>query len=351
MTVIPHSRPWIADADVAALTAVLRSHQVGAGALGVELEHALASWIGAAGGVAVASGAAALELALHTLNCGAGDEIILPTYVCRHLLEAVLNVGASPVFCDVGPDWLVRRANITRVSTPRTRALIIPHLYGRFADTISMCDLGIPVIEDFAQAVAGRGMVKLAGEIGIFSLHPTKCFTAGEGGMLVARTNDLVESARRWRDGSAGSIARRQFAPLADMAAALALSQLHRYDAFLERREVIATRYANAALCWPGVRLTPSGSPFDMPFRFAFHHACGLPAFARRFAEKGITVRRGVDELLHRLCNLTDAAFVQSVAHFNTTLSLPIHPELSEIDVDRVIAAADNIFGTLMPDS
>jgi UDP-4-amino-4-deoxy-L-arabinose-oxoglutarate aminotransferase len=345
MTVIPHSRPWITEADVAALAAVLRSHQVGAGALGVELEDTFASWVSAAGGVAVSSGAAALELALRTLGCSTGDEIILPSYVCRDVLEAILNAGAKPVFCDVGPDWLVARSNVITARTPRTRALILPHLYGRFADTASMCDLGMPVIEDFAQAVAACGTVRLIGEIGIFSLHPTKCLTAGEGGMMVARTSGQVERARRWRDGCRGLVDRRQFASLSDLAAALALSQLRRYDDFLTCRNVIAKRYAEAAAHWSDVRQTPPSSPYDMRFRFTFHHPRGLTAFVGKFEQKGITVRRGVDELLHRLCGLPDSSFVQSVAHFNTTLSLPIHPELSEIDVDRVIAAADGIFG------
>jgi UDP-4-amino-4-deoxy-L-arabinose-oxoglutarate aminotransferase len=134
MKPIVHFKPWITDSDRVAVKEVLRSGMLFQGEKTRSFERALSEWFSAEGGVAVGSGTAALVLDLTALRVGKGDEVILPTYVCVSVLEAVLAVGPTPVFCDVGPQWVVTHRNMSSCISDWTRALIVSHMYGVFAD-------------------------------------------------------------------------------------------------------------------------------------------------------------------------------------------------------------------------
>src|SRR5882672_10925683 len=174
MVPVTHSRSWITDADKQAVASVLATGMLAQGALTRELERKLASWVRAVDGVAAGSGSAALVLALRAIGVRSGDEVILPTYVCRSVLEAVLAVEGQPILCDVGEDWVVVHDCVTKLVTPRTKAVIVPHMYGVFADVESFRSIGIPVIEDCAQAIDVDGSRSISGDVAVFSFHPTK---------------------------------------------------------------------------------------------------------------------------------------------------------------------------------
>src|SRR5882672_11343027 len=185
MKEILHSKPWITDADNAALADLMRSGMLAQGTKTAEFERAVSEWVGVKdSGVAVGSGAASIVLALDALGIGSGDEVVLPTYVCPKVPEAVLTTGATPVLCDMSDYWTLKPDNVEPYVSPRTKALIVPHLYGIFSDTRSFHRFGIPVIEDCAQAIGHAGKrPPSSGDIAIFSFHPTKLLTTGEGGM------------------------------------------------------------------------------------------------------------------------------------------------------------------------
>ena len=297
---IVHSKPWITKDDMAATQNALASGFIGQGERAAEFERKMSGWVGGVGGVAVASGAAAIHLALHALSCGVGDEVILPTYVCRSLLQAVQAVGAVPVVCDVGPDWLVEPANVAPLVTPRTKALLLPHLYGMFVQVEAFRVFGVPIIEDCAQAVAAFKAQPMAGDLAVFSFHPTKCLSTGEGGMAVTRDMKHLEQLRMLRDDNAVRGARRVFSPLSDLAAALGISQLARYEEGLRRRQIQASAYAKA-LAGTKVDFGWFGRRKSMFFRFPLHTRGGFERTSFEMGAAGVTVRRGVDELLHRL--------------------------------------------------
>jgi perosamine synthetase len=327
MELIPHSRPWVTKADIVAVSGVLASSMLGQGERVRHLERRLAAWLHAADGVAVGSGSAGIVLALHSLDIGTGDEVIAPTYVCRSVVEAVLAAGAHPVLCDVGPAWVMTAADAARVIGTHTRAIVVPHMYGIFADIDAFRPLGLPIIEDCAQALDASCSRALKGDVAVLSFHPTKCLTAGEGGMALAADADLVARMRAYRDG--GGYVSRLFCPLSDVAAGLALSQLDRYEQGLARRREIAANYRNAVdSCCPAA-LNPAALERSMFFRFPLHLAGGLDACQHSFARMGVQVRKGVDELLHRLTGRSDAEFPFAVAHFEMTVSLPIYPALT----------------------
>jgi UDP-4-amino-4-deoxy-L-arabinose-oxoglutarate aminotransferase len=296
----------------------------------------------------VASGAAAVLLALLALEIRPGDEVVLPTYVCHTVLEAVLTAGATPVCCDVGPDWVVTPDNAAPCLSKRTRALIVPHMYGIFAPVASFRTFGIPVIEDCAQALAGCSQRRIEGDIAVFSFHPTKCLTTGEGGMALAADPRLAEAMRSHRDGSVKTPRRRLFSPLSDLAAGLGLSQLARYEEALARRAHLAQIYRRRlAPLLPGC-LPDKSDRQTMWLRFPLRIPGGLDSCRELFAARGIQVRQGVDRLLHRLLNLPDLEYPAATRHFQETVSLPLYPALTDAEHTRCLAAAEEIFSRLV---
>lgn len=346
MKPIVHSKPWLTEADPHALRETLASGWLGQGDKTRAFEQTMSRWVGVDdGGVAVASGSAALLLALKALNIGTDSEVILPTYVCRSVLEAVISAGATPVCCDVGRHWVATPESVAPWITRRTRAIVLPHIYGVFAETPKFRAFGVPIIEDFAQAVDKRGRRTLVGDVGVFSFHPTKCLTTGEGGMAVSADNNLVLRMRRLRDGIPAPALGRMFAPLSDLAASLGLSQLARYDEAVERRARLAQLYMERLSPVMPAALPGLAPAQTMWFRFLLTLEGGTDRWQEPFAERGIHVRKGVDQLLHRLLGLPDEAFPQAVRFFNETVSLPIYPGLDDREHAACMEAAGEILG------
>src|SRR5437764_1320783 len=204
LTMIPHSRPSITDDDAERVARVVRSGQLAQGPEVAALERELAARLGVQDAAAVASGSAALELALGALGVGAGDEVLIASYVCDALYHAVRRVGATPVLVDAdaatlslsAKDALARR-------TSRTRAVIVPHAFGLAADLEPFQALEVPVIEDCAQALGaelddGR-LAGSRGALAVCSFYATKMIAAGEGG-AVAGPAALIARVREARD-------------------------------------------------------------------------------------------------------------------------------------------------------
>jgi perosamine synthetase len=331
--------------DVTEVQGVIESGSLAQGERTLAFEQAIGRWVGVRHpGVGVASGSAATLLALMALGVGRGDEVILPTYVCHTVLQAVVTASAVPVLCDVGQDWVVSPDEVAGHLTKLTKAVIVPHMYGIFADVKPIRDLGVPVIEDCAQAVGSEGEWTVQGDIAVFSFHPTKCLTTGEGGMALSRDAALNDHMRALRDGCSGDIGWRLFSPLSDIASALGLSQLNRYATALRIRAELADGYLNSLepIIPDYVPRVPKGR--TMWFRFPLRAPGGIDLWQDPFYRSGIHVRRGVDRLLHRLLNLTDERFPKSVQHFEETVCLPIYPALSGEEHHRVVTSAQEIF-------
>lgn len=340
---ILHSKPWITESDIAFVTEVLKGGMVAQGDLTELFEKELSQWVGALDGVAVGSAAGAIVLALRSLEVGESDEVILPTYVCPSVLDAVVTSGCIPVLCDVGENWIVTEENIQAVVSSRSKAVIVPHMYGIFADISSLKSIGLPIIEDCAQAVGCKEKRPVAGDISIFSFHPTKCLTTGEGGIAVT-SNPFLLKKMKGLQGKSDSPKFRIFSPMSNINAALGLAQLGRYSEFLSRRAEIANEYVELLK-----RVYPAGLPVDtlhnsMFFRFPLRVEGGFEDFEEKFEKLGVCVRRGVDRLLHRLMDMPDDKYPMSVKLFNSTLSIPIYPALSRQELDICKSAIEIIF-------
>ena len=342
---IPHSRPSITNDDAERVARVVRSGQLVQGPEVAAFERELAARLGAQDAAAVASGSAALELALVALGVGAGDEVLIPTYVCDALYHAVRRAGATPVLVDADPathsmsakDALARR-------TPRTRAVIVPHALGLTADLEPFRALDVPVIEDCAQALGaeldGGDPAGSGGALAVCSFYATKMIAAGEGGAVVG-PSALVARVREARDyDERATLAPRTNAKLTDMAAALARGQLARLDAFVARRRALAARY-RALLAGVPARL-----PVDAGARHVYHRfVLGLDrdpgAVAQALGERGVAARRPVCRPAHRAHGLD--GFPEADRLWAESLSIPCYPALTDDEVERVARAVRSV--------
>ena len=342
---VPHSRPWVEGVDRLAVDDALREGMIARGSRVQAFENSIADYLGAAGGVACTSGTAALVLALKALDVRAGDEVILPTYVCWNVLAAICSVNAIPRFCDVDQTGVITLDTVRDVISIRTRAIIAVHIFGHPCDIPSLEALGLPIIEDACQAfgleVNGK-RAGVAGTVSILSFHATKCMTTGEGGMLVTadprwldRARALLNSTNCENASSVGS--------MSDIQAALGLAQLKRYSSFLERRAEMLRVYHQVGRLLNGAR---PGYPTDARFlyRYTLHTERDFEQVRARFLARGVKVRRGVDQLLHRRLGLDDQGFPSANRLFDRVVSLPFHPSLTIDEQAQVLRAAEEVF-------
>ncbi|MDR7415084.1 MAG: DegT/DnrJ/EryC1/StrS family aminotransferase [Armatimonadota bacterium] len=344
--VVQHSRPTLDEADVRAVAEVLRSGQIAQGEVTRRFEEAVARFVGVRGGVATSSGTAALHLALVALGVGPGDEVILPSYTCVALLQAARYVGATPKLVDLEPDgYNLSVEEVRRVITRRTRALLIPHMFGFAADIEALRGLEIPVIEDIAQAlgttVRGRPVGSF-GDVAVCSFYATKVITTGEGGMVLSNSDLLLRRVREMRDyDGRRRLGVRFNYKITDFQAALGLSQVHKLPALLDRRRRLAVRYAERVRAL-GLR-PPTVRPGTNPIFYRYVVAVPDAAKAREaLRAHGVETSPPVFWPLHRYLGLP--GFPRTEQAYRTALSIPLYPSLREEEVNRILVALEATF-------
>jgi perosamine synthetase len=244
-----------------------------------KFEQDFAAFIGASHGIAVSNGTVALHLALVALNVGPGDEVIVPDLTFAATINAVLYCGATPVIVDVDSHtWSMSLAAVEQACTPRTKAIIPVHLYGRPAEIGPIADFarrrGIAVIEDCAEAhgarYAGRPVGQF-GDVNCFSFYANKIVTTGEGGMCLTNSPELADQLRVLRDH--GITPNRSYwhervgfnYRITNLQAAIGHSQLWRIDETLARNNRLADNYYDELRAIPGVSFPPPMDPICQP--------------------------------------------------------------------------------------
>lgn len=370
---LPFSRPSVGEAEIAAVEQVLRSGWITTGAKSQELEERFAASVGGQHAIAMSSATAALHITLLALGIGPGDEVITPSMTWVSTPNIISLIGAKPVFVDVDRDTLMCNAHQVQAAiTPRTRAIIPVHFAGAALDLQPLRALAerhcLALIEDAAHAVGTsyRGDPVGARGTAIFSFHAIKNVTCAEGGLLVTDDGALAERARRLKFHGLGVDAFDRLshgrAPqaqvlepgfkynLADINAAMALVQLQRLEAMNARREVLARRYLDrlAALC-----VTPLAVP-----PYPFHHAWHLLVVRIDPASSGLTRDRFIEAMkqlgigcgihfmpahLHPFYRgaYPSVRLPESEWNASRLCSLPLFPDMTVEDVDRVVSAIE----------
>jgi len=356
---IPHSRPFIDDEDCHAVLDVLRSGQLVQGAAVAAFEEAFCREIDFHGAVnmdseevvlrshavAVSSGTAALHLTLLALGVGTGDEVIIPSYVCTALWHAVRYAGATPVLADIeGEAFNLSAHDVLPRLTKKTKAIILPHMFGQAADIDELLKLGIPVIEDCAQSLGSLYRGQPTGTLGvaaIFSFYATKVIAAGEGGMIVSRDGNLIDRIRDMRDYDEKDTLATSFNyKLTDLQAALGISQLKKLPTFIARRQDIARHYDHV------LRETGLTPPVEKPdrdhsyFRYVFL-LDGTDCFFDDMNRQGVICRRPVFRPLHDYLGLSGFEVTNHI--WQRAISVPIYPGLTNEEVETVCSTMNKL--------
>jgi len=345
--IIPHSRPSITDAEIEAVVDVLKSGQISQGPIVNKFERELAHFIGEKEAAAVSSGTAALHLALLALDVKKNDEIIIPSFVCSAVLNAVHYTGASPVIVDIEPQTFNISADaVQKAITRKTRAIVVPHMFGCAVEVDKLCEFGIPVIEDCAQAIGANFKGQKVGAFGIlsiFSFYATKVLTSAEGGMVLSDSEDLISKVKDLReyDNKEDCILRYNY-KMSDVQAALGLSQLSSLEKFIEKRREIAAHYIKEF----------KDCDFSLPvwkeekehiyYRFVIKTKENASCYLEKLHQEKVMCRRPVYRPLHFYLNLP--GFPQAMEAWQKTISIPLYPSLTEEEIEKIIAVVKEIF-------
>ena len=375
---LPLCRPSLTQEDIAAVTEVLRSGWLTTGPRVAALEAAFARTTGCRHAVAVSSATAGMHLLLHALGIGPGDEVITPSLTWVSTVNLVVLRGATPVFADVERDTLMTSARLVeRCVTERTRLIVPVHFAGAALDLDDLrrvaAGCGAHLVEDAAHALGSACRDSVVGETGtaVFSLHPIKNVTTGEGGVVCTADSDLAGRVRRlrfhgleadaWDRASGGRMPRAEVREpgfkynLPDMNAALGVGQLTRLAANNARRAALAHWYSERLADIPEV--LPATTP-DYPMRHAWHlyvirvdtDRVGITrdAFMAGLNARGIGTGlhfRAVHEqrFYRETMSVDDERLPNTVWNSRRLCSLPLFPDMCESDVARVADAIKSV--------
>ena len=355
------------------LDEVLASQRFVLGPHGEALEHEIADYCGARFGIGVASGTEALELGLHACGVGAGDEVIVPSFTFIATGSAVSALGARPVFADIEPGTFnVDPDQVAARITPRTRAIVAVHLYGLAADMNPILEIaekhGIPVIEDNAQSIGatdhGRKTGSL-GRLGCLSFYPSKNLGAyGDAGMIVTNDDTLAARLRSLRNhGQAGryvSPERGWNSRLDELQAAVLRVKLRHLNDWTARRQAHARLYDSLLRDVPGI-VTPR-----VPAGREHVYYLYTLRVQSLFAASGSGKKGGSEAPSDHMQKWLAGRGISSMVYYpvplhlqplyaslggkpgdlrvserasREVLSIPIYPEMTEAQIERVAAA------------
>jgi dTDP-4-amino-4,6-dideoxygalactose transaminase len=345
------ARPDLGEEELAEVAAVLETGQLTMGPKVDEFEALLASAAGTTHAVAVSSGTAALHVAVLALGIGEGDEVLVPAYTFPATANVVALAGAKPVLVDVDPLTMnIDPEDAARRMTPRTKAVLAVHLFGRPARLEELPDL--PVLEDAAGALGAAHRGRSCGSLGLlacFSFHPRKIVTTGEGGAVTTDDAVLAERVRSLRHHGWSPSGAYDDMPapafnyrISDVLCALGIPQLRRLGELLAARGAIAAGYAERLADLDVV--LPRADDGDRHGWQAYvvqvdrrdEVMAGLRA-------QGIGCQIGT-YALHRLgAYRGQGPFPGADAAFERALALPLHGRLTGADLDRVAGALDKL--------
>ncbi len=333
---IAHSRPCLGAEEERAAVRALRSGMIGGGREVARFEREMERFLGGGRATAVQTGSAALHLALLALEVRPGDRVVLPSYCCAAVMNAVRYCGAEPVLADADPETAnLDPDDVRRRLRARTRAVVVPHLFGRPAPVREIRRLGVPVVEDCAMSLGGEG--GLLADVSVFSFYATKMMATGHGGMVVARDRRRAAVVRDLVDYDNRDDDRVRFNyRMSGLVAAVGRAQLARVPEFVKRRREIADYYHRTL----GLGPLPRGHVF---YRFVVR-ARDVGRFVRFRAARGVECKRPVYRPLHRCLARAPGGFPGAEELDRSVVSVPLYPALRPPEVERVARSLRDYF-------
>ena len=334
-----------------AIDGVLASQRYILGPQVSAFEQELAAYCGSAHAIGVANGTEAITIALRAMGVGPGDEVVVPSFTFYASAEAIPATGARPVFCDIDPDtYCVTGETVRAALTPRTKAVIAVHLFGNVAPVEEIEGLGVPVLEDAAQAAGSTSEDGRAGALGraaTFSFFPSKNLGAfGDGGAITTSDEAIAERVRTLRfHGSHDKVTYEQIgynSRLDELQAAILRVQLPHLDRLADGRRVAARHYREAGLgelvklplavggCSPAWHLYVIAHP-------------EVERLERGLLAAGIGCKRYYPIPVHRQVAMrewgADVELPATEEAASTHLAIPMSPVLTSGQAEEVVAA------------
>jgi len=367
---IPMSRPFLGEEEIQSVAEVLKSGWITTGPRCAEFERRFIELTGARYALTMSSATAGMHIVLKSLGIKDGDEVITPSLTFASTVNQIVLAGARPVFADIDYDTLlVRKDEIARLITGRTKAIIPVHYAGAPADmeAIEAAAGAIPVIEDAAHAIGTYYQGRHIGHkhTAIFSFHPIKNITTGEGGMITTNDEDLTHKLRlhrfhgierdAWKRYGKGSDPSYDILDpgfkynLTDLQAAIGITQLAKLQTITQKRNVIARRYVKGLSALAGLDL-PGAPPYD--HGHAWHlFVVKIKSMERRHFMEALA-ERNIGYGFHfpachtlsyvkRRFGTTHLPVTEDVAE--KIVSLPLYPGMDGLQVQRVIEAVREI--------
>lgn len=356
---IPAARPIIGDEEREAVDRVLRSGMIAQGPEVAAFEREFADhFVQGRATVAVNSGTSGQHLGLLAAGVGAGDEVIVPSFTFAATGNTVALSGATPVFADIEPNYFsLDPAAVRAAITPQTKGIMPVHLYGHpfLVDEIEAiaAEHGLAIYEDAAQAHGaswnGRPVGTL-GDFGMFSLYPTKNMTSGEGGMVSCATDDIARNMRLLRNQGMEKQYENEVVGfntrMTDIHAAIGRVQLGKVDAWTAKRQANAQEL-NAGLAGLSGVVTPkvAEQAVHVYHQYTIRVDAQERDRIRQVLQDEHQVGSGVYYPIpnHRLPSLKHFApgleLPETEKAASEVLSLPVHPSLSESDIERIVVA------------
>tara|TARA_Y100001960_G_scaffold330732_1_gene425628 strand:+ start:914 stop:2062 length:1149 start_codon:yes stop_codon:yes gene_type:complete len=375
---LPFSKPSISEDDINAVNKVLRSGWITTGPKVSEFEKMFCDFIGCREAVALTSATAGLHLILKALDIGPGDEVITPSLTWVSTINMIVLCGATPIFVDVDKDTLMITAeNIEKVISEKTKLIIPVHYTGAPADMkpISLVSKSkkIPVIWDAAHAAGTMYNGKFVGSEGtsIFSFHPIKNITTGEGGMICSDDEELICKIRRLKFHGLGTDAydrkiqgrspqAQVIEPgykynMTDISAVLGIQQLVKLEMFNKKRTIIAEEYLDKFSDID--EIVPLSYPASISIKHSWHlfvvrlnveSDMTRDMFMYKLKEKNIGT--GIHFLpVHQQKYYAETLSSKNIILPNTEwngdriLSLPLFPDMTHRDIDDVVETIKDI--------
>lgn len=362
---IPAAKPIIGDEERKAVDRVLRSGMIAQGPEVASFEQEFADhFVNGRATVAVNSGTSGQHLGLLAAGVGPGDEVIVPSFTFAATGNSVALTGATPVFADIEGDYFSLDPDSVRASiTPRTKGIMPVHLYGHpfLVDEIEAIakEHGLAIYEDAAQAHGaswGGRNVGTIGDFAMFSLYPTKNMTSGEGGMVSCANDTLARNVRVLRNQGM----ERQYenevigfnTRMTDIHAAIGRVQLRKVDGWTAQRQRNAARLNEGLVGIAGLELPKvAAGAVHVYHQYTIRLDAGERDRIRQALQEEHGVGSGVYYPIpnHRLPSLKHFApgldLPETERAASEVLSLPVHPSLSDGDLDRIISAMTAVCG------
>jgi dTDP-4-amino-4,6-dideoxygalactose transaminase len=376
---LPFSRPSIGDEEISEIVHSMKSGWITTGPKCHQFEEDVKNYVGATHAIALSSATAGLHLALLAAGIGPGDEVITTSMTFAATANMIVLVGAKPVFVDIGDDLNISPDLIEAAVTEKTKAIMPVHFAGYPCDMDRITAIArrhnLIVIEDAAHAIGTEYKGRRIGSIGditVFSFHPIKNITTGEGGMLVTDDESLAEKVRllkfhgiqkdAWRRYGAKEIPQYEILfpgfkyNLTDLQAALGIHQLKKLDGFIEQRRRYAAAYNELLGGIEGILLPTTAS--EKGTRHAWHLYVILADIDRldidrdRFMAAMLELNIGIGlhfPAIHLQpyyqrtlgCARGDLPKTEFVS--DRILSLPLYPGMSERDLRDVVTTVTGI--------